>query len=57
MKCKLYLAYKDRVTRIGEFKSREVAEEFYNRHRQELGQIYGQQGKPIYVQGGKGRGK
>ena len=55
MKCKLYLVNKDRVIRIGEFRSREAAEAYYIRYRKTLEQTHGPDYKPVYVQNGKGK--
>ena len=54
MKCKLYLVNKDRVIRIGEFRSREAAEAYYIRYKKTLRQTYGPDYKTVYVQGSKG---
>ena len=55
MKCKLYLIYKDRVIRIGEFRSREAAEAYYIRYLRILEETHGPEYKPIYVLDGKGK--
>lgn len=55
MKCKLYLVHKDRVIRIGEFRSREAAEAYYIRYRKTLEETHGQEFKPVYVQDGRGK--
>ena len=55
VKCKLYLVYKDRVIRIGEFRSREAAEAYYIRYRRILEETHGPHHRPVYVQNGKGK--
>lgn len=58
-KCKLYLRNGTDDFYIGEFKSREKAEEYYNLCKNQIKEIcgYDTQAEPVYVETGKGREK
>lgn len=56
MKCMLYIRYHGYDIRVGSFKNREAAEEYFNKYKNTL-KGPGGDPKPIYVESGKGREK
>lgn len=57
MACMLYARYNDSDIRLGRFRNREAAEEFFQLWLGTLKSSAGPYPTPIYVETGKGRGR